>query len=274
MSLKLGFSLIVARWILKVSNAATVTGTLTDISLNALNTKLLFTPTNTVLINASGLSAGPAKIVESSAGSFSIPLDTGDYTVSLPLITLRRPFRIAVPDTTATINITNVMNPPVTYVYTNQFVSTPLHVNTASVVAWSTNGETTLLDTTIPARNFFAGNVLAVEAFGTFSDPGENSPPVTFQLKLGGTTVLSHPLTGYNDTWHLRILLTIRSGGVTSTVAVSSILTPDVGFPAASGLQTATIGTTSPLTLDLTGEITNFAGTEAITVDQLLITLQ
>jgi hypothetical protein len=69
-------------------------------------------------------------------------------------------------------------------------------------------------------------------------------------------------------------LLTIRSGGVTGTVAVSSILTPDVGSPAASGLQTATIDTTSPLAVDLAGETTNFAGTEAITVDQLLITLQ
>src|ERR1051326_2167300 len=99
--------------------AATVTGTLQDISIQALDTKLIFTPTNDVLVTATGLSAGPPKILDTTGGQFSLMLEAGDYTVSLPLITWRRPFLISVPNSTATINITNVLAAPKTYTYTN-----------------------------------------------------------------------------------------------------------------------------------------------------------
>jgi hypothetical protein len=100
-------------------HAATVTGYLTDITVGALNTKLTFAPTNDVLVTPSGLSAGPPKVIETASGSFSLTLEAGDYTVSLPLIPWRRPFGIAVPSTNGTLNITNLLTNPHTYTYTN-----------------------------------------------------------------------------------------------------------------------------------------------------------
>jgi hypothetical protein len=100
-------------------SAATVTGALQDISVQALNTKLVFTPTNEVLLTDSGLSAGPGKVVQTSSGSFNVALEAGDYTVSLPLIPWRRPFVISVMRTNGTVNITNLLANPRTYTYTN-----------------------------------------------------------------------------------------------------------------------------------------------------------
>src|ERR1043166_8462548 len=97
------------------SPSATVVGNLRDISLNALDTKLIFTPTNEVQIGGAGLVAGPPKILDTASGAFSITLDTGDYTVSLPLVPSRRPFLISVFATNGAINITNIIStiPPV-----------------------------------------------------------------------------------------------------------------------------------------------------------------
>jgi hypothetical protein len=94
------------------SNAATVTGNLTDISIAPLTTKMLFTPTTNVLVTGSGLSAGPPKMITTSGGAFALDLEAGDYTVSLPLITYRAPFRISVFATNGTVNnITNLLSP-------------------------------------------------------------------------------------------------------------------------------------------------------------------
>src|SRR6266404_5091350 len=102
------------------TSAATVVGNLTDISLAPLDTKLMFAPTNTVLVSPSGLSAAPPKVIGTADGAFYVVLGAGDYTVSLPLIPWRNPFLISVMDTTATLNITNAMTTPVTYTYTNR----------------------------------------------------------------------------------------------------------------------------------------------------------
>src|SRR5439155_1549759 len=102
---------------------ATITGTLRDISIQALNTKLMFAPTNQVLVTGSGLSAGPPRVIDTVNGAFSIVLEAGDYTVSLPLIPWRNPFPISVMDTNATLNITNVMTAGMTYSYTNNLVN-------------------------------------------------------------------------------------------------------------------------------------------------------
>ena len=103
----------------QLSTAATITGTLNDISIQALDTKLIFTPTNDVLVTPTGLSAGPPKILDTTSGQFSLMLEAGDYTVSLPLIPWRRPFVISVFSTNGTINITNLLAAPKTYTYTN-----------------------------------------------------------------------------------------------------------------------------------------------------------
>src|SRR5439155_11024171 len=84
--------LLLATFNLQLATAATVTGTLQDISLQGLDTKLIFAPTNEVMVGGTGLSAGPPKVIESVNGAFSIVLEAGDYTVSLPLISWRRPF--------------------------------------------------------------------------------------------------------------------------------------------------------------------------------------
>ena len=99
--------------------SATVTGTLQDISIQALNTKLMFAPTNVVLLTPTGLNAGPPRTIETANGQFSIVLEAGDYTVSLPLVPWRRPFCISVFPTNGTVNITNLLCAPATYTYTN-----------------------------------------------------------------------------------------------------------------------------------------------------------
>lgn len=104
---------------LQLATAATVIGNLTDISIQALDTKLIFTPTNNVLVTGTGLSAGPPVIIESAGGAFSLVLESGDYTVSLPLIPWRRPFVISVFNTNGIVNITNLLASPQTYTYTN-----------------------------------------------------------------------------------------------------------------------------------------------------------
>src|SRR5882724_10235112 len=105
------------------SPAATVTGSLNDISIQALNTKLTFAPTNEVLLTGTGLSAGPPRTINTTNGEFGLVLEAGDYTVSLPLIPWRRPFAISVFATNGSVNITNLLAPPHTYTYTNTFLT-------------------------------------------------------------------------------------------------------------------------------------------------------
>jgi hypothetical protein len=101
------------------ARGATITGVLQDISLQALDTRLTFAPTTNVLLTAAGLNAGPPRTIATSNGLFSIVLEAGDYTVSLPLVPWRRPFVISVFETNGTINITNLLSPAHTYTYTN-----------------------------------------------------------------------------------------------------------------------------------------------------------
>ena len=109
------FALQLATFNLQPATAATVTGNLTDISLQPFNTKIVFTPTNEVQVTGAGLSAGPSKILDTTNGAFSILLDTGDYAVTLPLVPSRRPFMISVLDTNGTLQITNLIStlPPI-----------------------------------------------------------------------------------------------------------------------------------------------------------------
>jgi hypothetical protein len=215
------------------ATAATVTGNLKDISVQPLTTKLLFTPTTNVLVTGSGLSAGPPKMITTSSGAFSLDLEAGDYTVSLPLITYRAPFRISVPDTNSTINITNLLSPPITYTYTNWLATGPLHVNTARVTVWSTNALQTLLDSacTLPAGALAAGKVMAIEAFGSSADPGPNGADLTFTLKLGSTTVWTQTKTSTASNWHLRALITVRTAGTSGSVAASAAIIQENGTP-------------------------------------------
>jgi hypothetical protein len=102
--------LLLAACNLQLATAATVTGTLVDIGLHPFDTKIVFTPTNEVQVSSGGLSVGPPKVLDTMNGAFSVVLDTGDYTVSLPLVASRRPFMISVADTNGTLNITNLMS--------------------------------------------------------------------------------------------------------------------------------------------------------------------
>jgi hypothetical protein len=309
---------------LPTANAATVTGNLKDLTLQPLDTKITFTPTNDVLLTTSGLSGGPPITISSVNGQFSTALEAGDYTVSLPLIATRRSFRISVMDSNGSVDITNLLTAPLTYTYTNNLnyavksvaddaapgfladkinvagaltrtlvtnsgavtllltgaggSSAPLHVNLATLISWSTNGEGTLLDgvPTISAGSLAIGSVIAIEGFGSFDDPLGNSPTATLKLKLGATTVLTESQIIATAGWHLRALLTVRSIGVTGTVVgAMQIIEDNLGLGGFSALtQTATVNTTGSLAIDLTASIDDFTGAEKVSCHQLLITIQ
>jgi hypothetical protein len=257
----------------QVAGAATVTGNLTDISQAPVNTKILFSPTNEVLVTAAGLSVGPAKVVDTANGAFSVVLEEGNYTVSLPLIASRRPFCIYVFATNAAVNITNLLTG-----CPNTNSGVPLHVNTGQIVAWSTNGESSLIDTniTIPAGTLRAGNAVVIEAFGEFGDPANNSPNATFQLKLGSMVVLSIAKPATTANWHLQAAITLRSVGLFG-VAVGSMAVIQDNLSVAPfffGSQTATVDTTSPLTVSLTGKMNDMAHTESVTCEQLVVKVE
>jgi hypothetical protein len=258
------------------ATAATVTGNLKDISVQPLTTKLLFTPTTNVLVTGSGLSAGPPKMITTASGAFSLDLEAGDYTVTLPLITYRAPFRISVPDSVSTLNITNLLSPPITYTYTNWLATGPLHVNTSRVTVWSTNGLQTLLDSscTLPAGALAAGKVITIEAFGSSADPGPNGADLTFTLKLGSTTIWTQTKTSTASNWHLRALITVRSAGTSGSVAASAAITQENATPDLFPFTTTvtTLNTTTSLAVSVSASITDFTGTESVICDQLLIT--
>jgi len=124
------FAFCTLHFALCTSVAATVTGTLTDISTSPLITKLIFSPTNKVLVCSGGLNVGGPKILDTTNGAFSLSLEAGDYTVTLPALTCRKPFCIYVPATNATLNITNLIRPcPCTT------TGIPFHANLAQVTA-------------------------------------------------------------------------------------------------------------------------------------------
>jgi len=262
--------------LLSSSHAATVVGDLKDISIQALDTKILFTPTTNVLLTTSGLSAGPPRMIDSLSGAFTIALEAGDYTVSLPLILYRAPFKISVPVSGSTINITNLLSPPTTYTYTNYLATAPVKVNAARVTAWSTNSASTLLDSaaTLPAGVLAARSVIVIEAFGSIADPGANGPNTTFALKLGSTALCTQSKSCVTGSWHLQALITVRSPGVSGSVVASMAMIEDSGnfFPFDSIVTT--INTTGSLTVDLTAALDDYTGTESVICEQLLITLR
>ena len=121
-----------------------------------------------------------------------------------------------------------------------------------------------------------AGSVVRFEAFGTFADPANNSPNATFQLKLGAIGVLSIAKPASTANWHLRAALTVRSAGFFGVAVGSFALAQDnLGLePFIFGSQTATVDTTAPLTVGLTGKINDIMHTENITCEQLVVSLE
>lgn len=251
------------------ASAATIIGNLNDISQQSLDTRISFAPTNQVLVTGNGLSVGPPRIIDSVNGAFSIVLEAGDYTVSLPLLGWRKPFVISVMNTNGTVNITNL---PITYPFPEHH---PLHVNVAAVSAWSTNVGTSLLDgtMTIPAGSLRSRHIFSVEAFGSFSDPGANGPTVTFTLRLGGTTIVSRTQPIQPGNWHLSALVTVRAAGAVGGVAGAMAIGQDNGsgiiFP--FGTQTAVVDTTAALNFDLVASIQDFSGAERVVCEQLFV---
>ena len=115
--------------VVTIARGATVVGNLRDIHQQDLNTKLVFAPTTNVLLTPAGLSAGPPRTLDTVNGQFSVVLEAGDYTVSLPLVSWRKPFGISVFETNGTINITNLLSAPKTYTYTNNLNWVPNGTN-------------------------------------------------------------------------------------------------------------------------------------------------
>ena len=254
---------------LQLATAATIIGNLKDISQQSLDTRISFAPTNQVLVTGGGLSVGPPRIIDSVNGAFSIVLEAGDYSVSLPLLGWRKPFVISVLNTNGTVNITNL---PISYPFPDHHA---LHVNAVAVSAWSTNVGTSLLDGTITlaAASLRPRNLIDLEAFGSFIDPGGNGPNVTFTLRLGGTTVVTHTSPIQPGNWHLSALVTVRTAGAVGTVAGAMALAQDNGsgsvFPFAT--QTAVVDTTAALNFDLLASIQDFTGTERVICEQIFV---
>jgi hypothetical protein len=246
------------------SSAATIIGNLTDISLQPLDTRMSFAPTNQVVVGANGLSAGPPRIIQTSSGAFSIPLDAGDYTVSLPLLGWRKPFIISVMNTNGTVNITNL---PMSHPFPDH---NSLHVNSAVVTAWSTNTSTSILDgiMNFPANTLHRGEAIIFEAFGSFADPGANGPTVTFTVRLGATTIVTQTAAIQPGNWHLSGLVTVRSGGV---VAGAMTIEQDngAGYTFPFSTQTATVDTSATLSFDLLASIQDFTTAERVICEQL-----
>ena len=253
----------------QLASAATIIGNLKDISQQSLDTRISFAPTNQVLVTGGGLSVGPPRIIDTANGAFSIVLDAGDYTVSLPLLGWRKPFIISVLNTNGTVNITNL---PITYPFPEHH---PLHVNAVAVNAWSTNVATSLFDSamSIPAGTLRVANIINMEAFGSFVDPGGNGPNVTFTLRLGGATIVSQTKPIQGGGWHLSGLVTVRTAGAVGVVAGAIALEQDTGnvniFPFAT--QTAVVDTTTALNLDLIASIQNFTGAERVICEQMFV---
>ncbi len=176
--------------------AATVTGTLTDISLQPLTTKITFAPTNDVLLTAAGLSAGPPKTIDATNGQFSVVLDAGDYTVSLPLVPWRLPFRISVMPTSGTINITNLLAAPKTYTYTNDLngALANLLINTPAIVS---------------AAKHTNNPVLGLGAPGTFDAGGLRDPCL---VTNGGRYYCYYTAT-HSPLWYPTIGLAVSDDG-------------------------------------------------------------
>jgi len=257
---------------LQLATAATITGNLKDISQQSIDTRISFAPTNQVMITSSGLSVGPPRIIDSTNGAFSIVLDPGDYTVSLPLLGWRKPFIISVSNTNGTVNITNL---PIAYPFLDHH---PLHVNAFAVSAWSTNVATSLLDRTmtIAANGLHPGNMFEIEAFGTFVDPGANGPTVTFTIRLGGNTVVTQTQPIQAGNWHLNALVTVRSVGSVGVTAGGLAIAQDSGttvlFP--FGTQTGVVDTTLPLNFDVIASIQDFSGVERVLCEQMFVRMQ
>lgn len=253
---------------LQLATAATIIGNLKDISQQSIDTRISFAPTNQVVVTGGGLSVGPPRVLDSVNGAFSIVLDPGDYTVSLPLLGWRKPFIISVSNTNGTVNITNL---PITYPFPDHHA---LHVNAVAVSAWSTNVATSLLDSTItiPANGVRAGNIFDMEAFGSFVDPGANGPTVTFTIRLGGNTIVTQTQGVQAGNWHLNALVTVRSVGASGIVAGAMAIEQDNAasiFP--FGTQTGVVDTTLPLNFDLIASIQDFSGVERVLCEQMFV---
>lgn len=238
--------LAICAWLLTLgAQGATVTGTLGDIGLSGLQTKITFTPTNVVLIAPGfGLSAGPAVTIDSTNdGSFSVVLDAGDYTVKLPLVPWRSGFGISVPRTNGTINITNLLSGPKTYTYT----SSVLAATTDQLVAVSN------------ALNFAAARTLYVDPNGSDSNPGTLLLPFKTITNAIAHMGISNTLNILTGTYNIGTNKMIPPMGYTIDGHGSLILSdPDDGDPK---LRVADNCTAFNLTLQCTSNILSSLGT-------------
>jgi hypothetical protein len=121
-----------------------------------------------------------------------------------------------------------------------------------------------------PANTLHRGEAIIIEAFGSFVDPGANGPTVTFNFRLGATTIVTQTASIQSGNWHMSGLVTLRSGGV---VAGAMAIHQDNGTPYIFpfGTQTATVDTTTTLSFDFLASIQDFTTAERVLCEQLVI---
>lgn len=144
-----------------------------------------------------------------------------------------------------------------------------IHVNKTQVTVNGTSPASTLLDAAPVIKSVAAGQAIELELWGTITDPGSNSPSLTFDVLVGEVSVVSITTASTDGDFHFKALVTLRSIGPASTV-VGGARTEQLngaGFIVAQ----ASINVTDPVDVALTGQIADFTGGENIIVKQAVI---
>lgn len=135
--------------------------------------------------------------------------------------------------------------------------------NTTQTVA-NTTTETTLFGSgtgtlTIPANRLEVGSVIVCDLAGVYSTKGSPVGNVTFRAKLGGTNVCVTATSSFfaanitNNSWHLWLLITCQSTGVSGGIIGQAMLGYSTGTVNGEFVQLP--GSLTPITIDTTGTL-------------------
>ena len=182
------FSFLLSAFCFQLS-ASTVTWSPQDITGSTLAVRLTIQPTNTVLNNGTSLGIGPAKTYPATTNQTT--LAPGNYTVSSPDVPYRLPFLIAVPDDSATYNITALRSPPVTYTYTNALVRPSYQIRVSTNLTAVTNLPGTF-------NEYLTLSASAAGGSGTFDYLALSNRPAIYLTNGFYTNITYSGVSGWN----------------------------------------------------------------------------
>lgn len=144
-----------------------------------------------------------------------------------------------------------------------------VHVNKTQVTVNGTSPATTLLDSAPVIASVAAGQAIGFELWGTIQDPGPNGPDLTFNILVGGVTVVTITTPSVGGDFYFKGLVTLRAVGPASDVIGSARVEQSNGI--AFLVAQASINVTDPVDVNITGSIADFTGGENIIVKQAVI---